>query len=196
MKIAVILGSIREIRRGGRVAKWLMPQLLKRKDIKVELLDLKDYPLPFFNESNSPEGLEGNYTNKLAKKWAAKIDEADGFIMITPEYNHGTSGVLKNALDWVYYEWNRKPVAFISYSPNAAGGIRAVEQLRQNSIELQMAPVSTSIHITYVLDTLDENGNQLKGHFKERLEDLMKDLLWWAKVLKDGREKKNRARKK
>jgi len=120
MKIAVILGSIRGIRRGGRVAKWLMPQLLKRKDIDVELLDLKDYPLPFYNESDSPEGLEGNYTNEIGKKWAEKIGEKDGFILITPEYNHGTSGVLKNALDWVYYEWNKKPVAFISYSPNSA----------------------------------------------------------------------------
>lgn len=190
MKIAVILGSIREIRRGGRVAKWLMPQLSKRKDFNVELLDLKDYPLPFFNESNSPEGLEGNYTNKLAKKWAAKIGEADGFIIITPEYNHGTSGVLKNALDWVYYEWNRKPIAFISYSPNAAGGIRAVEQLRQNAVELQMASIPVAIHITYVLDTIDENGNLLKGHFNERLVHLLDELLWWVEALKTAREKK------
>lgn len=190
MKIAIILGSIREIRRGGRVAKWLLLHLLKRNDAEVELLDLKDYPLPFFNESNSPEGLEGNYTNKFAKKWAAKIGASDGFIIITPEYNHGTSGVLKNALDWVYYEWNRKPVAFISYSPNAAGGIRAVEQLRQNVIELQMTPVPEAIHIPYILDTIDENGILLKGHFNERLEKLMIELLWWTNVLKTGREKK------
>lgn len=188
MKIAVILGSIREIRRGGRVAKWLMPQLSKREDIDVELLDLKDYPLPFYNESDSPEGLEGNYTNKLAKKWAAKIGESDGFIIITPEYNHGTSGVLKNALDWVYYEWNKKPVSFISYSPNAAGGIRAVEQLRQTTIELQMAPLSNAIHISYVLDTIDENGFLLKGHYNERLVTLMDELLWWAEALKIARD--------
>jgi len=192
MKIAVILGSIREIRRGGRVAKWLMPQLSKFKGIEFELLDLKDYPLPFFNESNSPEGLEGNYTNKLAKKWAAKIGEKDAFILITPEYNHGTSAVLKNALDWVYHEWNRKPVAFISYSPNATGGIRAVEQLRLNSIELQMAPINQAIHISYVLDTIDEKGNLIKGHFNERLTNLMNELLWWAKALKNAREKKRK----
>lgn len=189
MKIAVILGSIREIRRGDRVAKWLMPQLEKYKDIEFELLDLKDYPLPFFNESNSPEGLEGNYTNPLGKKWAAKIGEADGFIIIAPEYNHGTSAVLKNALDWIYQEWNRKPVTFISYSPNAAGGIRAVEQLRQNVIELQMAPLQSAIHITYVLDTLDENGQLLKGHYNERLDDLIKELVWWTEALKAARDK-------
>ena len=190
MKIAIILGSIREIRRGGRVAKWLMSQLAKWNDIEFALLDLKDYPLPFFNESNSPQGLEGNYTNELAKKWATKIGEADGFIIITPEYNHGTSAVLKNALDWVYQEWNRKPVTFVSYSTNAAGGIRAVEQLRQTAIELEMAPIQSAIHITYVLDTLDEHGNLLKGHYNERLEEFMKDLIWWTEALKNARETK------
>lgn len=188
MKIAVILGSIREIRRGGRVAKWLVSQIKNFKNFQWELLDLKDYPLPFYNETNSPEGLKGNYTNNIGKKWAEKIGEFDGFIIITPEYNHGTSAVLKNALDWVYYEWNRKPVAFISYSTNAAGGIRAVEQLRQNSIELQMVPIDKAIHITYVLATLDENGNVLKGHFNERLEVLIEELLWWAQALKTARE--------
>lgn len=189
MKISVILGSIRGIRRGGRVAKWLMSQLSNRKDFKYELLDLKDYPLPFYNESDSPEGLEGKYTSKIAKKWAAKIGESDAFIIITPEYNHGTSGVLKNALDWVYFEWNKKPVAFVSYSPNQAGGIRAVEQLRQNSIELQMSPINTSVHMTYVLDTIDEKGNLLKGHWNERLTNLLEELLWWANALKNARDK-------
>lgn len=190
MNIAVILGSTREIRRGARVAKWLMPQLATREDINVELLDLKDYPLPFFDEEKSPEGLKGNYTNEVAKKWAAKIGEKDAFIIITPEYNHGTSTVLKNALDWVYYEWNRKPVTFVSYSPNAAGGIRAVEQLRQNAIELKMAPLDKAIHITYILDTIDEEGNLLQGHFNERLVKLLDELIWWADALKTAREKK------
>lgn len=188
MKIGVILGSIREIRRGGRVAKWLMPQLAQFKDAEIELLDLKDYPLPFFNESNSPEGLKGEYTNPVAKDWSAKIASMDGFIIIAPEYNHGTSAVLKNALDWLYYEWVRKPVAFISYSPNATGGVRAVEQLRQNVIELQMAPLREAIHITYMLDTIDEDGNLLKGHFNERLVKFMDELLWWANALKAARD--------
>lgn len=188
MKIAVILGSIREVRRGARVAKWFMSQLAKREGVEFELLDLIDYPLPFFNEANSPQGLKGNYTNEIGKKWAAKIGEADAFIMICPEYNHGTSAVLKNALDWVYKEWNRKPVAFVSYSTNAAGGIRAVQQLRENVIELEMAPIPSSIHVTYVLDTIDENGNLLQGHFNERIVGLLDDLLWWANALKKARD--------
>lgn len=189
MKLGVILGSIRDIRRGGRVARWLMPQLEQFKDFEIELLDLNDYPLPFFNEPNSPEGLKGEYSDKIARKWSAKVAEKDAFIVITPEYNHGTSAVLKNALDWLYYEWVRKPVAFISYSPNAAGGVRAVEQLRQNVIELQMAPLREAIHVTYVLDTLDEDGKVLRGHFNERLGTLMSELGWWGEALKAARSK-------
>jgi NAD(P)H-dependent FMN reductase len=188
MKIGVILGSIRGIRRGGRVANWLMPQLKQFKNAEFELLDLLDYPLPFFNESNSPEGLEGKYTNAVAKKWSAKVASKDGFILIAPEYNHGTSAVLKNALDWLYYEWVRKPVTFISYSPNSNGGVRAVEQLRQNVIELQMVPLREAIHITYVLDTLTEDGKVHKGHFNERLATLIGELLWYTKALKTARE--------
>jgi NAD(P)H-dependent FMN reductase len=188
MKLGVILGSIREVRRGGRVAKWLMPQLEQYKDFEAELLDLNDYPLPFFDESNSPEGLEGNYTNEVAKRWSAKVAEKDAFIIITPEYNHGTSAVLKNALDWLYGEWSKKPVAFISYAPGAAGGIRGVEQLRQNVIELQMAPMREAVHIAGVLDYLDEDGATLRGHLNERLAPLMGELSWWAKALKAARD--------
>jgi NAD(P)H-dependent FMN reductase len=188
MKIGVILGSIRSIRRGGRVAQWLMPQLEKIEEASFELLDLREYPLPFFDESNSPEGLERNYTNEVGKRWSAKIDAMDGFIIVTPEYNHGTSGVLKNALDWLYPEWNNKPVAFVSYSPNAAGGVRAVEQLRLNAIELQMAPINQAVHVTYVLDTISEDGELQQGHFNERIEKMVKQLLWWANALKKARE--------
>lgn len=188
MKLGIILGSIRDIRRGGRVKEWLMPQLEQYTDFEIELLDLRDYPLPFFNESNSPEGLRGNYTNEVAQRWSAKISKKDAFIFVTPEYNHGTSAVMKNSIDWLYWEWVRKPVAFISYSPNAAGGVRAVEQLRQNVIELQMAPLREAIHITYVLDTLDEEGNLQQGHFNERLVVLMKNLSWWSRALQAARE--------
>jgi NAD(P)H-dependent FMN reductase len=190
MKLGVILGSIREIRRGNRMAKWLMPQLDVFEGFETELLDLRDYPLPFFNENDSPEGHDGDYANAVGRAWSAKIKEKDAYIIIAPEYNHGTSAVLKNALDWLYNEWNRKPVAFISYSPNAAGGVRAVEQLRQNVIELQMAPLREAIHITYVLDTLTEDGKLLQGHYNERLVTLMEELLWWSSALKSARENK------
>lgn len=188
MKIGVILGSVREIRRGGRVAKWLMPQLEKLGGAEYELLDLRDYPLPFFNESNSPEGLNRNYTNEIAQKWSAKIDEMDAFIIVTSEYNHGIPGVLKNALDWLYLEWNKKPVGFVSYAPGILGGARGIEQLRQNVIELQMAPMREALHISHVLDVIDEDGNLMKSHANEKLAVTVAELLWWANALKNARD--------
>ncbi len=189
MKIAVILGSIRKVRRGERVAKWLMIQLSKIEGVEFELLDLRDYPLPFYDEDNSPDSLENGYSNEVATKWAAKIGSSEAFILITSEYNHGPTAVLKNALDYVYKEWNRKPVTFVSYATGAAAGIRAVEQLREITVELQMAPMRAAIHISHVLDTIDENGNLLKGHLNERVIEVVKELLWWADALKTAREK-------
>lgn len=187
IKIGVILGSTREIRRGGRVAKWLMPQLEKLGGANYELLDLRDYPLPFFSENNSPEGLQRNYTNEVAKKWSAKIDKMNGFIIITSEYNHGIPAVLKNALDWLYLEWNRKPVGFVSYAPGSDGGVRGIEQLRQNVIELQMAPMREAVRIGHVLDTIDEDGNLLQGHANDKLAIAVEELLWWTKALVNAR---------
>lgn len=189
MKIGVVLGSVRKIRRGERVAKWLMPQLAKFKGARFELLDLRDFPLPFYNEDNSPDSLENGYSNEVAKRWAAKIGEKDAFVVIASEYNHGTAAVLKNAFDWVYDEWNRKPVAFVSYATGAGAGIRAVEQLRQNVIELQMAPIRESVHISHILETIDENGNLQKGHYNERVVKVVEELLWWSRALKSAREK-------
>lgn len=189
LKIAVILGSTRKIRRGERVAKWLMPQLEKTGGATFELLDLLDYPLPFYDEDNSPEGLDHPYSDPIAAKWAAKIAEADGFIFIVSEYNHGPTAVLKNAIDYVYREWNKKPAAFISYAPGAAAGIRAVEQLRLNCVELQMAPLREALHIDHVLDTIDEGGNQLKGHYSDKLTATINELLWWTEALKTARDK-------
>ncbi len=113
--------------------------------MQAELIDLRDWPLPFFNEAGSPGMLKGNYTNDLAKRWSAKIAEADAFIVVTPEYNHGYPAVLKNAFDWLYPEWNHKPIGFAGYGN--ANGARAIEQLRQVVIELQMHPIKNSVHI-------------------------------------------------
>lgn len=184
MKIGVILGSTRKVRRGERVAKWLMSQLINYKDAQFELLDLRDYSLPFFEEDNSPDSLENGYKTPGAQRWADKIGEKDGFIIITSEYNHGPTAVLKNALDYVYNEWNKKPVAFVGYASGTSGAMRAVEQLRLISIELQMVPMQAAIYITNVLTTLGEKGNLLKGHYNDRVEILMKQFMWWAKALK------------
>lgn len=187
-RIQIILGSTRPKRRGEAVAKWALGEINKHPEIAAELLDLRDWPLPFFNEVASLDDLDGKYSVDVAKKWAAKVKEADGYIIVTPEYNHGYPAVLKNALDYAYYEWNRKPVAFISYG-GGAGGARAVEQLRQVAVGLEMTPVPTALVINSIKRQLDENG-QIKDPeiLNKRLEPLLADLLWWTRVLKLGRK--------
>lgn len=188
MKIGVILGSIRKVRRGERVAKWLMKELQKYEGAEFELLDLRDYPLPFFAEDSSPDSLEHGYSTPVATSWAAKIAEKDGFILIVGEYNHGPIPVLKNALDYAYTEWNKKPVAFVGYATGASGAMRAVEQLRTVVGELMMADMQAAVHIRTVLETLDEEGNLRQGHYAEQLSEVIEQLLWWAKALKTARE--------
>ncbi|PIR57717.1 MAG: nadph-dependent fmn reductase, partial [Parcubacteria group bacterium CG10_big_fil_rev_8_21_14_0_10_38_31] len=145
LKIKVIVGSTRQSRFSEKPAGWVLEELKKREGIEAELLDLRDFPMPFFDEAVSPAMKQGPYQNEVVKKWTGKIAEADGFIIVTPEYNHGYPAVLKNALDYVYAEWNRKAVGFVSYG--SVSGARSVEQLRQVSIELQMAPIRSAIHL-------------------------------------------------
>src|SRR6185437_6438023 len=133
--ISVIVGSVRRGRFAEKPARWILQQLQRRPDVDARLLDLIGYPMPFFDEPISP-GMPGRpaYEHPVVKKWTAAIAASDGFIFVTPEYNHGPPAVLKNALDWVYPEWNRKAAAFVSYG--SVGGARSVEQLRLIAIEL------------------------------------------------------------
>lgn len=190
LKIKIILGSTRPSRFSDKPGAWIFEEAKKKDGVEAELLDLRDYPLPFYNEPTSPAAVkDGAYPNDIAKKWAAKIGEADGFIIVTPEYNHGTSGVLKNALDYIYAEWNDKPVGFVAYG--GVGGARAVEQLRGVVIELQMAPIRSAVHIPQHWNLLDEKGNLKDGAldpFKRAAGALLDQLAWWAAALKTARE--------
>jgi len=143
--IHVIIGSTRPGRFSEKIGRYVHDELKKREEVRAELVDLRDWPFPFFDEPISPAYNKGIYVNGLGKKWASKVGEADGYIMVTPEYNHGYSAVLKNAIDWVFGEWKNKPVGFVSYGN--AGGARAIEQLRQVVIELQMLPIRNALHI-------------------------------------------------
>lgn len=147
LKIQIIIGTTRPGRFSQKAADWIYVLAQKRKDIDSELVDLRDYPLPFYNESLSPKALQGKYDKESVKKWAEKISQADGYIIVTGEYNHGYPAVLKNALDYIYFPWNNKPVGFISYG--TVGGARSVEQLRQVAIELVMTPIRESINIPF-----------------------------------------------
>ncbi|MEK9173518.1 MAG: NAD(P)H-dependent oxidoreductase [Patescibacteria group bacterium] len=186
-KIQIVIGSTRENRVGDKVGKWFYKHASKREDAVFELVDLRDWPLPFYDEVTGPGYLKGNYKTPKAKEWAAKVAEADGYVIVHPEYNHGYSAVLKNALDYAYTEWNNKPVAFVSYGGGAAGA-RATEQLREVAVELQMAPIREAIHIPMIWEALDENGEPKNPVFTERIDPVLNQLLWWVKPLKLARE--------
>ena len=192
LTIHVIIGSTRQNRFSEKAARYIYDELRKKEKVHAELIDLRDWPLPFYDEPISPASNKGNYSSDLGKKWAAKVGEADGYIMVTPEYNHGYSAVLKNALDWVFPEWNGKPVGFVSYGN--AGGARAIEQLRQVVIELHMVPIRTAIHIpteVYLAvrnEAVPVNPELFKplreGMRGDLVEAFFNDLMNWAKRLK------------
>ncbi len=144
LSLKIIAGSTREGRFSHEAAAWIAEIAKKSTDVDVEVLDLRDYEMPFFDSPMSPSSKSKPYPHDIVEQWTAKIAEGDAFIIVSPEYNHSTSGVLKNALDWVYKEWNNKAVGFVSYG--SVGGARAVEHLRLMAIELQMAPVRESVH--------------------------------------------------
>ena len=188
LNIKIIVGSTREARFSDKAAAWITGEIRKQKEIEAEALDLRDYDMPFYNEPVSPSYKQEPFKNEAVARFTKKIAEGDAFVIVTPEYNHGTSGVLKNALDWVYPEWNNKPVAFVSYG--SVGGARAVEQLRLNAIELQMAPIRQAVHIPQHWTLLDEKGNLKEGaleSFTKSAEAMLAQLIWWTKALKKAR---------
>lgn len=196
IKIKVIIGSTRQGRFSEKPAQWIFEEAKKLEGVEVELLDLRDYEMPFFDSPMPPSMAKGQYSNEIVKKWAEKINDGDAFIIVPPEYNHGYSAVLKNALDVLYPEWNRKPVGFVSYG--SALGARSVEQLRQVAVELQMAPIRNAIHIPtdiFMAAMMGEGpqGSEMfepirKNPMGDPVEVFFNDLLWWAKALKTARE--------
>lgn len=198
IKIKIIIGSTREGRFSEKPARWIFEEAKKLKDVEVELLDLRDYEMPFFSSSKPPLIAQGKYENEVVQKWSGKIDEGDAFIVVTPEYNHGYPAVLKNAMDVIYPEWNRKPIGFVSYG--SAMGARSVEQLRQVAVELQMVPIRHAIHIPTdiffaAMTRKGPTGPEMfepirKTPLGDLVEQFFSDLLWWARVLKSAREQK------
>ncbi|MEX0869997.1 MAG: NAD(P)H-dependent oxidoreductase [Candidatus Spechtbacterales bacterium] len=190
MKVQVIIGSTRKNRFGDKPANWICDLATQKNGIEAELLDLRDYPMPFFNDSASPASSKEGPEDDSAKKWVEKISEADAYIIVTPEYNHGYPAVLKNALDYAYFEWNKKPVGFVSYGNT--GGARAVQQLRQVVIELGMAPIRRSVLIRDPWDLKDKNGELKEGAldpYNETADKFLEQLMWWGSALKQTREK-------
>ncbi len=186
-KIAVVIGSTRENRFGDKPADWIAAIAKERGDLEVEVVDLRDYPLPFFDEVGS--SLYVPSQNEVAQRWQKKVASFDGFIFTAAEYNRGPTAVLKNALDYAYTEWNRKPASFVGYG--GVGGARAVEQLRLHAVELQMAPTRNAVHVTWGdFIQIMQQGKKLEEfeHLNQAAATMLDELAWWAKVLKAARE--------
>jgi NAD(P)H-dependent FMN reductase len=187
--ISVIVGSTRQGRFSEKPAQWIFQRLKNRGGVEARLLDLRNFPMPFFDQPVPPAmPSRPAYENEVVKKWTAEIARSDGFIFVTPEYNYGPSAVLKNALDWVYPEWNRKAAAFVSYG--SAMGARGVQQLRLTAIELQLAPVRSSVHIPVAtLWAHFQSGDVNAGltELEATAKTMIDDLLWWTEALKAAR---------
>lgn len=189
LNIAIIVGSTRPGRFSEQVTPWIEAGLKDYSEINYTVLDLRDYPLAFFDSPTGPSHVtDGKYGSAAVDAWAEKIAAFDGYIMIAPEYNHGYSAVLKNALDVIYREWNNKPVAFVSYG--SVGGGRVIEQLRLVAIELQMAPIRNAVHIQAPWFLRDESGQLKAGALDPYVgarTGLIDQLSWWSKALKTAR---------
>jgi NAD(P)H-dependent FMN reductase len=188
LKIAVIVGTTRAARFGHKAGQWIHNLAAKRDDLDVELIDLRDFPLPFFDEVASNAWAPTQ--NEVGVRWQKKIGEFDGYIFVTAEYNHGVPAVLKNALDYAYPEWNRKAAACVGYG--AVGGARAVEQLRQVFVELQLAPTRAGVNIQGAdFMAVWRQGKEIAEleHLKPSAEALLEDLVWWTSALKAARSK-------
>jgi NAD(P)H-dependent FMN reductase len=185
-KVGIIVGSTRPGRFADHPAKWINEIAGKRDEFEVELLDLRDWPLPFFNEEMSPAW--GPSKNEVAQRWQKKIDSLDGFIVIAPEYNRGPTAVLKNALDYGYKEWNKKPIAFVGYG--GVGAARAFVQLRLHAIELQMAPIRAAVHIQIPVYLAVLKGEKGLNDFPEVVDGakgMLDQFAWWLKALTTAR---------
>jgi NAD(P)H-dependent FMN reductase len=195
LSIKVILGSTREGRFGDKPAHWIAGEASQLPGLDVELLDLRDHPLPLFDRPISPMREKGVYADPAVSRWAAKIASADAYIVVSPEYNHGIAGVMKNAFDHLFPEWGRKPIGFVGYGN--AGGARAIEQLRLVAIELHMWPIRGALHIPLdvylaaMKEPVPPNPQvfaPLRTSFGgDRVAMFFDDLLWAARALKAAR---------
>ncbi|CDZ60903.1 NADPH-dependent FMN reductase [Neorhizobium galegae] len=183
-KIAVVIGSTRPTRFADKPAQWMLKQAQARDDIEVELVDLRDHPLPFFDEMASNMWMPSQ--NTQAVRWQETVGRFDGYIFVVAEYNHSLTGVLKNALDQAYKEWNRKPFTAIGYG--GTGASRAVEHLRGIGVELQMVSTHAAVHIGGgdFMAVAPRGGNkpieEIEANLLPSAKTALDELVWWAKA--------------
>jgi NAD(P)H-dependent FMN reductase len=186
IRIAVIVGSTRPGRKAETVAKWVHRVAEKRHDAEYELVDIDDYHLPLLDEPVPPS--QHKYTKPHTKNWSAKIDSFDGYVFVTPEYNHGIPGALKNAIDCLYTEWNNKAAGFVSYG--SAGGVRSVESLRLVMGELQVADVRAQVALSLFTDFENMTVFTPADRHEKSVNAMLDQLVAWSGALKALRAKK------
>lgn len=175
MKLQIIVGSVRKNSQGSQVGKWIANVAEQAKSIEAELLDLHDWPLPLYNEAMPPLMMGGKYESEIGTKWAAKISEADAFVFITPEYNHGYSAAIKNAIDWVG-NWSGKPAAIVGYSMTPNGGVLGVEQLKPILTQMGLLQVGHNVLVRAVHEAFDESGGPKDHGYDESLQKVLTSL--------------------
>jgi NAD(P)H-dependent FMN reductase len=186
MLVQVVTGTTREGRFSEYVAEWVVRRLGTRGDVDVELVDLRDHPLPFF-DGVPPAKFPREYGAEEVARLGATIDRADGYVLLTAEYNHGYPAVLKNAMDWTFVEWRRKPVAFVGWGNT--GGARAIEQLRLVTVEFEMAPLRHAVHVLPDRMVAARGGEpEPFAALEPKLTLLGDDLVWWTRTLAAGRD--------
>jgi NAD(P)H-dependent FMN reductase len=188
LKVGMIVGSTRQNRFADTPVKWLVEGAAARTDLQLEVLDLRDYKLPFFNEPASSVYKAGVYTQPEAEIWRKRVGEFDAFLATVAEYNHGPTAVLKNAFDSVFFEWRRKPIAFVGYG--GVGAARAIEILRGVVIELQMAPIKQEVNIAmepYLGIVRDGHTLNDYEYLVQSRTAMFDHLVWWGEALKAAR---------
>jgi NAD(P)H-dependent FMN reductase len=186
IKIGIIIGSTRPGRVGESVSRWVLQVAQERKDAEFELVDIQDFNLPLLDEP-FPASME-QYSKPHTKIWSAKIDSFDGYVFVTPEYNHATSGALKNAIDFLYREWNNKAAGFVGYG--GLGGTRAVESLRSILGELEIADVRSQVALSLKTDFEDFSVLKPAAHQAKSVNKMLDQLIAWSGALKNLRETK------
>jgi len=190
--LLVIFASTRQGRQGGQLARWVHQVAVKDGRFDVEFVDLRDWQLPYFDYPQSP--MTGHYPLEVLP-WAEKVASADGFIVVTPEYNHGYPAVLKSALDAVHGEWGKKPIAFVGYGAEG-GGARCVEQLRQVAVELQMVPVRESMVVPCPWDQFDDSVAPRDVALHQVAQSMLDELSFWTESMEVVRsERVSRSRR-
>lgn len=191
LKLKIILGSVRESRFSEKILPWVKAQVDKHGGFETDVLDLRDHRLPFFDQAQSPGSKTEPYKNEAVAAWTAKIQDGDAFLFIMPEYNRAVPGVLKNAIDWVYPEWNKKVAGYVGYG--TVGGARAIENARLIAVEQQMATVRQAVNVFAHWTLQDEKGDvkpDALDSYERGAATMLEQLAWWGQALRVARAQK------